>query len=171
MQFPELIKARKSVRTFSKKEVEEEKLSAILEAANSAPSAGNLQAYEIYAVTSQEIKSRLAKAAFGQSSISEAGFVLVFSANEKRSASKYDARGKELYSVQDATIACAYAQLAAADQGLGCVWVGAFDEKEAAKAVGAGKDEKIVAILPIGYPGEKPKATPRRRLNDLVHWE
>jgi len=171
MQFPELIKARKSVRTFSKKEVEEEKLSAILEAANSAPSAGNLQAYEIYLVTSDAGKSALAKATYGQPSVASAGVVLVFSANEKRSSSKYDARGKELYCIQDATIACAYAQLAAADQGLGSVWVGKFDEKEIAKVVRTSPDEKIVAVLPIGYPGEKPKATPRRKIEDLVHWE
>jgi len=40
-----------------------------------------------------------------------------------------------------------------------------------AKIVNAGPNEKIVAILPIGYPGEKPKTISRRKLEDLVHDE
>jgi len=99
MEFSELIKVRRSIRVFSKKEVEEEKLYAVLEAANTAPSAGNLQAYEIYLARSNAMKLALAKAAYGQSFIADASFVLVFSANEKRSSSKYDTRGKELYSI------------------------------------------------------------------------
>lgn len=48
MDFFEVIRERRSVRVFQKKGVEEEKIKAILEAANAAPSAGDLQAYEIY---------------------------------------------------------------------------------------------------------------------------
>lgn len=86
-----------------------------------------------------------------------------------RSAAKYRQRGAGLYSVQDATIACAYAQLAATELGLGTVWVGAFDDDAVAKAVNAKPDWKPVAILPIGYAAEAPAATPRCNLTDLVH--
>ncbi len=46
-EFFELVRARHSVRTFTARPIEPENLQPILEAANRAPSAGNLQAYEI----------------------------------------------------------------------------------------------------------------------------
>ena len=172
MDFFDLIKERRSVRSFKKQEVGEVKLKKILEAANSAPSAGNIQSYEIYVIKSKEKKEKLSTAALCQPSIKEAPIVLVFCANMKRGMSKYGARGAEMYCVQDATIACAYAQLAAADLGLGSVWVGAFYEMQAGEVIGVDqKFERPIIMLPIGYPVEKPKATPRRKLDDLVHKE
>ena len=50
MDFFEIIQKRRSVRRFQAKEVEPEKLRQILQAANQAPSAGNLQAYDIVLV-------------------------------------------------------------------------------------------------------------------------
>ncbi len=60
MDFFEVIRSRRSIRRFEVRPVEEEKLSAILEAANAAPSAGNLQAYEIYVVSGSDVLVRLA---------------------------------------------------------------------------------------------------------------
>ncbi len=167
MEFTELIRARRSVRAFEAKPVETEKVNRILGLANIAPSAGNLQAYEIYHVTATRARAGLARAA-NQSFIAEAPVILVFFANPGRSARKYGARGKELYAVQDATIAVTYAMLAATDLGLGTVWVGAFDPVAVTTAVGAPPDWIPVAVLPIGYAAEVPAATSRRPLSELV---
>ncbi|MFN7181896.1 MAG: nitroreductase family protein, partial [Planctomycetota bacterium] len=77
-------------------------------------------------------------------------------------------RGKKLYAIQDATIACAYAQLAITALGLGSVWVGAFDEKKVKQILNLPKELKPIAILPIGYPNEQPKITSRRKLEDII---
>lgn len=130
-----------------------------------------MQAYEIFVVESREEKEALADAALGQTSISDAPVVLVFAANPRRSAAKYGERGTELYCIQDATIAAAYTQLAATALGLGSVWIGAFDEEEMRRAIGVPQGLRPVAIIPIGYPARKPGRTPRRSLEDLVHWE
>ncbi len=170
MEFLEVIKARHSIRVYTGRSIEPEKLQAILEAASLAPSAGNLQAYEIYTVTSRTCLSELAHAALDQEFIAQAPLALVFCAHPARSAKEYADRGRSLYSVQDATIACAYAQLAATVLGLASVWVGAFDESQARKAIGAGFELLPVAVLPIGYAGERPTATLRRPTQDLVHY-
>ena len=167
MEFTELIRARRSVRAFQARLVETEKLNWILELANQAPSAGNLQAYEIYHVTAAHARAGLARAA-DQSFIAEAPVILVFFANPGRSARKYGARGKELYALQDATIAATYAMLAATDLGLSTVWVGAFDPVRVTTATGAPPDWMPVAVLPIGYAAESPSATSRRPLTELV---
>jgi len=170
MDFFAVLQERHSVRAFAERPVEPEKLQAVLEAANRAPSAGNLQAYEIYVVTRPAVLKALMRAAFEQKFVAQAPVVLVFCAHPARSASSYGERGATLYSLQDATIACAYAQLAATAVGLGSVWVGAFDEDAMRKALGIEKELVPVALLPIGYVAEKPDITPRRALDDLVRY-
>lgn len=169
MDFFDLIQRRHSVRLFTSQPVDEQKLQAILEAANRAPSAGNLQAYEIYLVTDPARLRLLAGAALGQEFVSQAPVALVFCSNPARSVRKYGQRGTALYCLQDATIACTFAHLAAVALGLASVWVGAFDDDAVRTAINVGDNLLPVAILPIGYPGEQPKRTSRRSLSDLVH--
>jgi nitroreductase len=76
----------------------------------------------------REALRRLTRAALDQASIAQAPLALVFCAQPERSAQKCGQRGRTLFSVQDATIACAYAQLAATALGLASAWIGAFDE-------------------------------------------
>ena len=155
------------MRAFKDQPVEEEKIQKILKALNSAPSAGDLQAFEVILVKEQAQKEALLEAGLRQQFLKQADFILVFLTNAKRSA-KYGERGAKLYCLQDATIACAYAQLAATAQGLASVWVGAFDEKDVVKALEIKAGLTPVALLPIGYPAESPEKTPRRELSDLV---
>ena len=93
MDYFEAVKTRHSVRVFQKKPVEEEKISRIIEAINLAPSAGDLQAYEVVVVKDPMLKDKLAKAAFGQSFVSEAPVCFVFVACPERSSRKYGRRG------------------------------------------------------------------------------
>jgi nitroreductase len=164
----EVIKRRRSVRAFAPEAVEAEKVAQVLAAANAAPSAGNLQGYEIFRVTLEKERAALARAALDQFFVAQAPVVLVFCANQARSAAKYRERGARLYAIQDATIACAFAMLAATALGLGTVWVGAFDDAAVQRVLGC-PDLLPVAILPVGYPAEEPEPTPRRSLTDLVH--
>ena len=168
MEFFKLIEKRQSTRKFQKKPVGKEKLTKILEAINSAPSAGNLQAYDVIVIEDKATREKLAEAALGQEFIVEAPVALVFCTNSDRTSFKYGRRGRELYCIQDATIACAYAQLAATSLGLASVWVGAFSEAGVSTLLSLTDNLKPVAILPIGYAAEEPKKTPRRKLGELV---
>lgn len=169
MQFFEVIKNRHSVRSFLDKPVEEEKIRKILEIINSAPSAGNLQSYKVILIKNKKVRDKLTETSLlGQDFIGQAPVVLVFLADLETSASRYRERGQNLYCLQDATIACAYAQLAASDLGLGSCWIGAFNEEKLKKVLGIEKKYKPVAILPIGYPAIMPESRSRKDLSDLV---
>ena len=168
MQYSDLIHTRRSIRAFAATPVEETKLNTILQAANRAPSAGNLQAYEIYVVRGEEQRRKLVKCCFDQQFIAQAPVALVFCTNPAR-AEKYGERGAQLYSLQDATIACTFALLAVDDLGLACVWVGALDADAVRDIAGAPASQTPVAVLPIGYGAEDPVRTERRALGDLVH--
>lgn len=169
MDFFDLIKTRCSMRAFATTPVEDEKLQRILHSLNLAPSAGNLQAYEVYLVTRPEDRICLMHAAWDQAFVAQAPVVLVFCTNPSRSSGKYGQRGAELYCLQDATIACTYAMLAAEALGLGSVWVGAFDDEAVWRAIGSPAGQRPVAMLPIGYAALPPKHRSRRALDDLVH--
>jgi nitroreductase len=169
MNFFELIEQRKSVRAYLDQPIEDEKLEAILAAANKAPSAGNLQAYEIFLVADQKNRQALAQAAGGQEFITQAPAALVFCTHASRNEWRYRQRGVELYAVQDATIACTFAMLVATALGLASVWVGAFDDKGVSQVIGVGQDLRPVAILPIGYAAESPDPKNRRDIGDIVH--
>lgn len=171
MEFFDVLAKRRSIRSFKDREVEEEKLRKVLEAANSAPSAGDLQAYEIIVVKSEAKRKALARASLNQEFIAEAPVVLVFLINPRRTKWRYGLRGVHLYCIQDASIAASYAQLAVTALGLGSVWVGAFDANEVSRIVKADEESTPVAIMPIGYADEDPDPTPRRRLEELVHEE
>jgi len=169
MHFFEVIRRRRSVRAFRKKSVAADTLRTILEAANAAPSARNLQSYEIYVVTNDLTRMALAHAANDQFFVAGAPADLVFCTHAARVREEYGERGEQLYTVQDATIACTFAMLAATALGLGSVWVGAFQTGEVRRVIGAPPGIEPVAILPIGYAAEEPAPTGRRPLDELVH--
>jgi nitroreductase len=166
MEFAEVLTKRRSVRSYTPELVEENKLRRIFEAANIAPSAGNLQAYQVRVVRDKAKKNALAKAAHGQGFIAEAPVCLVFCADPRRSAAKYGKRGSDLYSVQDATIAATFAMLAAVDLGLATVWVGDFDEKKVQRVLGV-RSIRPVAIFSLGYAAEQPQPSPRRAIEEI----
>lgn len=171
MDFFEVLNRRFSVRAYQPKPIDEATLQRLLEVVNSAPSAGNLQAYEIVVVRDAERKRQLAKAALEQWFIAQAPVVLVFVANPERNRWRYGKRGQELYALQDATIACTFAHLTAVALGLGSCWVGAFNDDAVRQIIGCPSVMRPVAILPIGYPAETPEPRERRPLSDLVHDE
>ena len=180
LSFLQLVDHRASVRKFQNNiPVDDGVIANAMRVSRLAPSAGNRQAYQVVVVRQVEQKRALAKAALYQEWIADAPVVLVFLADEERSAKKYHDRGRYLYAVQDATIAAAYTQLALEAAGLASCWVGAFREDHVADAVGAAlnsSEEKVVQgilrpviLMPVGVAAEHPKRQRRRAIKDFVH--
>lgn len=168
MTFFDLTKKRSSIRSFKEREISEEEVEKLLKAANSAPSAGNLQSYEIVAIRNKEVKDELVGAAHGQKFLGQAPIVFAFLQDEERSEKKYGDRSK-LYSIQDGTIAATYLQLAAEELGFGSCWVGSFEDDEVAELLETKK--RPLVLLPVGYPARRPsKNSGRRELEDLVRF-
>ncbi len=169
--FFETVRHRHSIRKYqSDVPVEEEKLNAILEMACAAPSAGDLQAYHITVVRSEQVRRRLAEASPGQQFIAEAPVVLAFSADPVRSAERFGERGTSVYALQDTTIAASYAQLAVVAAGLSSTWVGEFDEQRVREVLGLDAEMVPLSLLSIGYPAETAELSPRRPLDEIVSW-
>lgn len=169
MELKEAIKKRQSVRNFYDKEVKKEIIIEILEYANLAPSAGNLQARDFIIVDNKEIKEKLCEAAHNQEFIAEAPIDIVVCANLER-IYPYGRRGKELYCIQDASAAIEHILLLSLEYGLDTCWVGAFDEEKVSEILKLPSYVKPVAIIPIGYAKEKGRKTSRIKIEELVHF-
>ncbi|MFX0096268.1 MAG: nitroreductase family protein [Candidatus Hodarchaeota archaeon] len=167
----EAIKGRRSIRKYESKEVSEEEIRRILDAAIHAPSAGNIQPWSFILVKSPSKRRDLARVAYGQMFIAEAPLVIVVCADERASGWGYGSRGRSLYCIQDTAAAIQNILLAAHAMGLGSCWVGAFNEDAAREVVKTPPEVRPIALIPIGHPAEKPYATGRKTLNSVVHWE
>ena len=168
MDILEIIKNRRSIRSFQNKKISEDIVDKVIEALIWAPSAGNLQSRKFYFIFNQEIKEKLVEAA-SQDFISEAPLVIVGCADEKTS-SKYGERGKNLYSICDVSAGIQNMMLLAQEKGLGTCWVGAFDEKKVSKILNLPGDLKPIVIIPVGYPAEKPGAPARVSKKEAIEF-
>ncbi len=164
--FLQVIAKRRSARSYSDKAVERIKIKKILKVATMGPSARGLQSYRIYIIEDKKKKENLARAAHDQEYVN-APLVLVFCAEPRRIRKIMGIRGERLFSVQDATIAASYAQLAATALGLVSVWVGNFSEKLVQKIIKT--DLRPVVILPVGYSNKKPESKKTRKLKEIIY--
>lgn len=170
MDFWRVIEQRHSVRAFdSRTNVSDKDIHRMIEAAIQAPSAGNCQPWHFIVVRDRRIREALADAAYGQEFVAQAPVVFAVCAEPARSASRYGKRGVELYCLQDTAAAIEHILLAATSLGLGACWVGAFDEKRAAKALDLPPQLRPVGLVPVGKPAaETSRETSRRALTDVV---
>jgi len=165
------ISERRSIRKFKDKDVEDELLYKVLKAGIWAPSAGNLQSWDVILVKDPEIKQKLSTAAFMRDFIGETPVVIVLCANMDKSATIYEDRGRYLFCIQDAACAGQNMLLAIHALGLSACWIGAFDEELVAESVGLPEGLRPVALIPVGYPDEISIPPPRRELEEIIHWD
>lgn len=169
MEFAEVIAKRRSVRHFSKQDVHDADIRALLDAAVTAPTAGNIQPWRFTVVRSAEARERLA-ASLAQRWAANAPVVFVVSLDPRPCAARYGDRGESLYGIQDTAAAVQTILLAAVDRGLAACWIGAFDERDVRDALGITPPIVPVAIIPVGYSAESSGRPARRPLAEVTTW-
>jgi nitroreductase len=157
---------RRSQRKFEEREIEDWKIDIIFAAADTAPTAGGFQGFEIYHVKTQQLKQDLIKAANNQPYV-KAPSVLIFCSNPSRIKLNFHPEVLHKFSIQDATLAAGYAQLAAHALGLSSIWIGMFNEHLVREIINTNLEPS--SILCIGYPKKMLIPKPKRNLTDLIH--
>ncbi len=149
MDFLQLSHDRYSVRKFSDKPVEQEKIDQILEAALTAPTACNWQPFKVWVIQSPEA---LAKVAETTSYTFGTKLCFVIGGDPKIAWNrKYDQKS---FADVDATIVATHMMLEIHDLGLGTTWVGAFDEPKLKAAFPEMEGYELIAMFPTGYPAD-----------------
>ena len=169
-EFLRVIDQRWSCRGFELTPLDEDLIWKLLRAMLRAPTAGNIQPWHFYVVTSESAKRGLADAAFGQEFVSQAPVVIVVCVVPSRAGQGYGERGRNLYCIQDTAAAIENLLLAAEALGLGTCWVGAFDEELASKVLGLSPERRPVAMVPVGKPAAPKKKSRRLPEESVLTW-
>lgn len=166
MDLQKAIEGRRSIRKYSARPVEEEKLTAVLNAARLAPSANNLQEWRFVVVRDAKKIEALEIAADGQKFVGQAPVVIAACALPGRRM-----MCGQLTDTVDVSIAMSFLILKAYELGLGTCWLGHFDGDQVKKALEIPGNLSVVALSPLGYPAETPAPRARKKLAEIVHYD
>lgn len=161
MNFTELAKSRYSVRKFDPRPIEQEKMEQILAVGNAAPTGCNYQPQRIYVVQSEEGIAKLnalSRCIFG------AKTVLLF-AYDIAEEWKNPLESGVHSGVQDVSIVATHIMLQAWELGIGTCWVNYFANTKLEREMGLPENEKVVLLMPIGYPAED--AAPLEKMHSV----
>lgn len=149
MEFKEVIKNRYSCKKYSDRQVEKEKLDAILTAGRLAPTAKNLQEQHVYVLQSPEALAKvdqLTPCRYGAPTVLLVAF-------DKSNVFTYPG-GKRDSGVEDASIVATHLILAAADEGIDSCWINFFDPDKVAEVFALPENEEVLMLLDLGYAAE-----------------
>jgi nitroreductase len=166
MEAMEAILTRRSIRHFTGQPVETETVHELLEAAMSAPSAGNEQPWQFVVVTGRQLLNEIPKHHPYSSMLPGAALAILVCGDLKRE--KHPG-----FWVQDCAAATQNILLAAHARGLGAVWLGIHPRQKRAEAIGRlfGLPGGVVplCLIAIGHPAEE-KPPPNRYDLTRIHY-
>ena len=149
MEFREVVKKRYSCKKYSARQVEPEKLAAILNAGRLAPTAKNLQEQHVYVLQSDEALAKLdavTPCRYG----APTALVVAF---DSKNVFTYPG-GRRDSGVEDAAIVATHMILAAAAEGVDSCWINFFDPDKLAELLGLPEDEEVLMVMDLGYAAE-----------------
>ena len=146
----EAIRCRRSIRAYSTKPIPKKLMERMHQAMRFAPSACNYQPWHFILVTDADLRRKIIQLANGQRWLADAPVIVVACGFPQQA---YNAMGGHGNSVDiDVAIAVDHLTLAAAAEGLGTCWIGAFHEAGIKSLLGIPAQAKVVAMTPLGYP-------------------
>jgi len=169
MDFYDVVQKRLSVRSYKPDPVPDDVLNRVLEAGRLAPSAKNLQPWKFIIVKDPEVRKALVPACRGQAFIAEAPVVICACAVVEQAWKGMG--GYWSAEAVDVTIAIEHMMLAAAAEGLGTCWIGAYTEADVKRVLSIPENVKPIALTPLGYPTRESKPRPRKPLSETVCYD
>lgn len=147
LEFLNLAKKRCSTRAFFEKQIEEDELYNILEAARVAPTNGNIQNFEIYVVQEKALLQQI----YQNAQCYNAPTVLVVTYDLTK---KFKSTVNENHSgLIDTSVVLTHMMLEATDLSIGSVWINYFKPEPIHKLLGLSENIVVAHLLAIGYPG------------------
>ncbi len=154
--FLDLVKKRHSVRVFDAKQIPQDDIKYILEAAQFAPSAFNAQNFKFIVTTDRGKIKKIAEAT-----------EMVFIANAPAVVIAIGTDEDNKYNIVDVSIALDHLQLAAAEKEIGSCWIGTLGHWHVEEALNISEFEKVYAVMPLGYDAGKLMPKKRKEFDEL----
>lgn len=163
MEFYDVIKKRRSVRSFKKDPIKKESLDNIAKALQDAPSACNIQPWKFMIVFNEEIKNKIS-GCYTRPWLKEAPAIIVALANMDKCWKRLD--GHPIADI-DIGIAMEHVVLAAAAEGLGTCWICAYEVEKLNSALGIKAPWTALAISPLGYAASEAGPVNRKPVSEI----
>jgi len=167
MSVLDIIRKRYSVRGYTDRPVEEEKLMMLMEAVRWAPSACNIQPCTCIIVREPGPRQAL-NASYERNWFSTAPVVIVVCVDRNAAWRRKDGTP---YDTVDAAIVMDHIILTATELGLGTCWIGAFDTAVVKQVLGLPEHVDPVVMTPVGYPAKARAELTRKSTEELVRWD
>jgi FMN reductase (NADPH) len=183
MNLYDLIMKRRSVRNFKEQEIPEHIIEELLDAANNAPSGGNIQPISVILVQEPQRRKELSEIVGDQPWVKNAPLSMIFCIDFyriKKWASMFDTdfKGEKAFShflIAYADLMCAAQNVVilAQGHGLGSVYIGTILDviDKARKYFAIPKYVLPMMVLSIGYPKSVPKSVPKLKRDVIAHRE
>ncbi|MBN2183314.1 MAG: nitroreductase family protein [Sedimentisphaerales bacterium] len=159
----EAIQKRYSCRAYQEKQIEQEKLDKLTEAARLAPSAKNTQDWRFVVVTDSQIKEKVAANTNRPQVFEKAGAIIVGCSN-----SDYVMQCGQAIAPIDVSIALEHICLQATELGLATCWIGSFNTENIREILGIPGGINIVELMAVGYPADSAKQPNRLSTDEII---
>lgn len=177
MTVEEGIKSRRSVRKFTDKKVDKETIEAIIETCRFSPSWKNSQTPRYIVIENESVKNKIAEEcvlnfAYNEKNIKACKSLVIVSYVKDicgfEKDGSYSTPKGDHWEMFDAGIATQSFCLAAHEKGVGTVILGVFDDAKVAEAISLPSDQKVAALIPIGYSDGTPAAPKRKEVDEIL---
>lgn len=180
------IRERRSYRSFSNQPVEEEKLQAVLEAGQWAPSVMNLQPWKFYVVKNAEMRARIKSASqetlqliyqasgwnwvskFSVEFLTEAPVIIVVAGDPKKTGADQFLPGRGVGYAYSCCAAVQNMHLAAHALGLGTLWFTLYETNKIKDLLNIPSELDVVSMVVLGYPSDKAAPVKRKSLAEMI---
>jgi nitroreductase len=173
------IESRRSIRKYLNKEIEQEKITQILESARLAPSGSNTQPWTFIIVKAKETKEKLLIADHRQQWMSAAPVFIVCVAdircripgNEPIYLDENSSEPELKLIIRDTAIAVEHILIEAEHQGLSTCWTAWFEQDKVRPVLHIPDDKYVCGIITLGYGDESPVQRPRKGIEEIIKYE
>lgn len=173
------VEMRRSIRKYKDKAVPDESIIQIMENARLAPSGSNTQPWHFIVVKEEVTKQKIAEVSHKQKwMLSAPVFIVCIADIRSRIKGEVELRLDEnspeeevKQIIRDTSIATEHILLTATSLGLGSCWVAWFNQSEIRPILHIPSDKYVVGVITLGYADEQPRPRPRKRLEEILHFE
>ena len=170
MDVKEAISKRHSVRKYQDRDIPEDVIRELIDAARLAPSGHNTQPWRFFIIKDSETKKKLQmEKIFLQDFVCKSPLIIVCCADPAvygKESVQDDPNNQR--ALRDLCIASSFLVLRATELGLGTCYVGWVDKEKIKSALNIPKGFVIPFVITAGYPTEQPKPTPRKTIDEIV---
>ncbi|MBN2325124.1 MAG: nitroreductase family protein [Spirochaetes bacterium] len=162
----DIIKKRRSVRSYTGEPVAKEKIERIIEAANHAPSAGNAYTWKIAVVQDGGLIRKIQSVSPGM--LGRPAAILALCNDRKKAIETMGSKGGELFRFMDVAHAAQNICLMGAELGIGSCCIMSFNQDAVGALLEIPPQYRVDYLVALGYQDRDPVAPKKRSVEEAV---